>query len=174
MITEVGNARLRNPDVSATGLNPGVVKDPEAAPDLRRFEDVIARARAERDIVLLSALERTVRPVRFEPGRVEIALTETAEPDLPQRLGHALQAWTGRRWIVAVSREPTNADTVHEARRKSQAALMEEVRSDPLVRHVLDRFPGAQIVGVREREADADRPTPEPSLDAVPADTDEE
>jgi DNA polymerase-3 subunit gamma/tau len=168
MSAEVGNTRLRNSDVSEL-----LAVTAEAAPELKRFEDVIARARAERDIVLLSALERTVRPVRFEPGRVEIALTEAAEPDLPQRLGHALQAWTGRRWIVAVSRAPTTADTVHEARRKSQAALMEEVRSDPLVRHVLDRFPGAQIVGVRERDPDAERPAPEQSLDAVPADTDE-
>jgi DNA polymerase-3 subunit gamma/tau len=143
--------------------------EPEAGPQLRRFEDVIARARAERDIVLANALERTVRPVRFEPGQIEIALTEAAEPDLPQRLGQALQAWTGRRWIVAVSRAEAAAETAHEARQRSRSAMLEEVRADPLVRHVLDRFPGAEIVSVRERSAAEDEPPPpEPGPDSMP------
>ncbi len=146
--------------------------EPQAAAELRRFEDVIARARVERDIVLANALERTVRPVRFEAGRIEIALTEAAEPDLPQRLGQTLQNWTGRRWIVVVSRDPTAAETAHEARRKSRAAVMEEVRADPLVRQVLDRFPGAEIIGVRERNAAAEeeRTAPDPASDPM-ADT---
>jgi DNA polymerase-3 subunit gamma/tau len=143
--------------------------EPDAGPQLRCFEDVIARARAERDIVLANALERTVRPVRFEPGQIEIALTEAAEPDLPQRLGQALQAWTGRRWIVAVSRAEAAAETAHEARQRSRAAMLEEVRADPLVRHVLDRFPGAEIVSVRDRSAAEDEPPPpEPAPDPMP------
>jgi hypothetical protein len=31
--------------------------------------------------------------------------------------------------------------------------MLEDVRADPLVRQVLDRFPGAEIVEVRERAA---------------------
>jgi len=52
--------------------------------------------------------------------------------------------------------------------------MMEEVRADPLVREVLERFPGAEIVAVRERSqapdedmADSDA-TPDES--AGPAD----
>jgi DNA polymerase-3 subunit gamma/tau len=138
-----------------------------AAPTLDRFEDVIARARAERDIVLANALERNVRPIRFETGQIEIALTPSADAELPQRLGQVLQAWTGRRWIVVVGRDETAAETAHEVRQRTKAALMEEVRADPLVRRVLERFPGAEIVGVRERSAmeaedAAAAPDPEP------------
>jgi DNA polymerase-3 subunit gamma/tau len=142
---------------------------PEPGPRLNRFEDVIAHARAERDVVLANALERTVRPVRFEPGQIEIALTEAAEPDLPQRLGQALQAWTGRRWIVAVSREAAAAETAHEARQRSRATMLDEVRADPLVRQLLERFPGAEIVGVRERSAvEEEAPAPEAIPDVMP------
>ena len=158
-------ARLREPEPQAERL---------AAPELRSFADVIARARAERDAVLANALERNVRPVRFEAGRVEIALTEAAEADLPQRLGQALQNWTGRRWVVVVSREAT-AETAHEARLRSRASLMEEVRADPLVRQVLERFPGAEIVGVRERSAAAEDRSGGPAFDPeADAGTDEE
>src|SRR5690606_7102472 len=86
---------------------------PARAPDLRCFEDVVARARAERDRLLVFELERHVRPVRFEPGRVEIALTADAATDLPQRLGQVLGAWTGTRWMVAVTQEATAAGTLH-------------------------------------------------------------
>jgi DNA polymerase-3 subunit gamma/tau len=128
--------------------------EPQAVPkaELRSYDDVIARAREERDRLLVFELERHVRPVRFEPGRIEIALTSDAEPDLPQRLGQVLKAWTGERWMVAVSASEA-AETVHESRQKSRAALMQEVEADPLVRRVLERFPGAEIVSVRERSA---------------------
>ncbi|MBA3517860.1 MAG: DNA polymerase III subunit gamma/tau, partial [Rhizobiales bacterium] len=34
-------------------------------------------------------------------------------------------------------------------RQRGRAALMEEVRADPLVQKVLERFPGAQITDIR-------------------------
>jgi DNA polymerase III subunit gamma/tau len=120
-------------------------------PTLRSFDDVIARARAERERLLVFALERHVRPVRFEPGRIEIALTPEAERDLPQRLMAALRKWTGERWMVSVTAAPEAGDTVHEARAKDRAALIEEVSADPLVKQVMEKFPGAEIVDVRER-----------------------
>jgi DNA polymerase-3 subunit gamma/tau len=128
--------------------------EPQAAPraELHSFEDVVAKAREERDRLLVFELERHVRPVRFEPGQIEIALTPDAKPDLPQRLGQVLKGWTGERWMIAVSASEA-AETVHESRRKSRAALMQEVQADPLVRRVLERFPGAEIVSVRERSA---------------------
>jgi DNA polymerase-3 subunit gamma/tau len=131
----------------------------EPAPGLRSFADVVARARAERDRLLVFELERHIRPVRFEPGHIEIALTPDAKPDLPQRLGLILKGWTGMRWIVVVSQDVA-AETVHETRRRDRAAVLDEVRSDPLVAEVLERFPGAEIVDVRERAAPAMAPEP--------------
>jgi len=140
------------PSTTAAGLArraPEIAPEADTAPQLRSFEDVVARARAERDRVLVFQLERHVHPVRFEPGRVEIAVTGEADPGLPQRLGQALRAWTGERWLVAVSQAPA-AQTLHETRQKNRAALLDEVAADPLVRQVLDRFPGAEIVSVRD------------------------
>ena len=143
-----------------------------AAPTLQNFSDVIARARAERDRLLVFQLERHVRPVSFEPGRIEIALTAEAERDLPQRLGQALNAWTGRRWIIAITGAGVAAETAHESRQKSRASMMEEVRADPLVREVLERFPGAEIVDVRERGGGSDEMAAEDAGDAAASDED--
>ena len=45
-----------------------------AAPRLARFDDVVALARAKRDIQLIQSLEREVRLARFEPGQHRLHL----------------------------------------------------------------------------------------------------
>jgi DNA polymerase-3 subunit gamma/tau len=132
-------------------VSPAPLAATESAPTLQTFADLVARAKAERDRLLVFALERHVRPVHFEPGRIDIALTPEAERDLPQRLARALQEWTGHRWVIAISNGDSAPATVHEERQKKTASVMEDVRADPLVREVLERFPGAEIVAVRER-----------------------
>ncbi|MBZ8133812.1 DNA polymerase III subunit gamma/tau [Afifella sp. IM 167] len=126
----------------------------EAAPRLESFADIVAEARARRDIVLVSALERHVRPVKIEEGRLEVALDEEAAPDLAQRLSAALSKWTGQRWVVILSSAPAGQKTVREEKQAHQAKLLAEAQADPMVREVLERFPGAEIVAVREAAPD--------------------
>src|SRR4029450_13725482 len=61
---------------------------PQADPTmrLRRFEDVVALAGEKREIVLKAALERDVRLLRFEEGRLEIALNDGASRTLANDL----------------------------------------------------------------------------------------
>ena len=121
-----------------------------ASPSVRlaRFEDVVALARAKRDIQLQAALESDVRLVRFEAGRIEFSLTEGASPQIAQTLSRRLQEWTGERWmitLVAGSKAPTLRENA-EAREQQR---LSGVAANPLVRKVMARFPGAQIVQVR-------------------------
>jgi DNA polymerase-3 subunit gamma/tau len=113
-----------------------------------RFEDLIALANEKRDLVVRTALERDVRLVRFEDGKLEVALEAGAAATLVGELARKLSQWTGRRWMVAVSAEQ-GAPTVKAQADARKAELMQGVTADPLVQAVLNRFPGAQIVGVR-------------------------
>jgi DNA polymerase III subunit gamma/tau len=125
-----------------------------AAPQRRllRFEDVVALAQAERDVRLKSALERDVRLVSFAEGSIEFALAPGASPQLVQTLARRLQDWTGMRWIVAVSSE-SGAPSLREQAEQREEERRVGVRSDPLVRAVLETFPGAEIVSVHAPEA---------------------
>ena len=122
-------------------------------PRLRHFDDLVALAREKRDRLMVFALERHIRPVRFEPGQIEIKLTPDAEADLPHRLAEILREWTGERWIVAVS-DGDGVATVHERRQSDKQAQIEAVKSDPLVASALSQFPGAEIVAVRGQDDD--------------------
>ena len=121
---------------------------------LRRFEDVVALAGEKREIVLKRALERDVRLVRFEEGRIEFSLAEGGSRTLANDLSRALQQWTGQRWMVALSSEP-GAPTLHEQAAAAERERKEGAANHPLVQAVLSKFPGAQIVNVVERAGEA-------------------
>ena len=113
----------------------------------------MALAEARRDIGLKTALERSVHVVRFEDGHIEFRLAEGGRPSIANDLARALDAWTGRRWIVALSKE-TGAPTIEARARTALETRHQDAAAHPLVREVLSRFPGAQIVDVRDKAVD--------------------
>jgi len=127
--------------------------EPAAAPMLSvaTYPALIALAAGKRDILMKTALERDVRLVCIEDGKLEIALEPSARKTIVQDLQRKLSEWTGRRWIVVVSSE-AGAPTLSSQAEAKRSELEQGVRSDPLVQAVLTRFPGAEIVGVRRRE----------------------
>jgi len=105
--------------------------------------------------LIRSHLWSHVHLVAFEPGRIEFRTQEAAPRDLANRLGQLLGEWTGTRWVVAVS-QAEGAPTLAEAAARRDSVLRNEVAAHPLVRAVLDTFPGATIAAVRERFAAAE------------------
>jgi DNA polymerase-3 subunit gamma/tau len=131
--------------------NPPPVAATVAPLAVNRFEDLIALAGQKRDLGIKLALERDVRLVRCEDGRLEITLEPSAGKTLVNDLARKLSKWTHRQWMVVVSAEPGQA-TLKSQNDARQAELKSGVRSDPLVQAVLARFPGAEIVDVRKGE----------------------
>ncbi|HLL26696.1 MAG TPA: DNA polymerase III subunit gamma/tau [Xanthobacteraceae bacterium] len=136
------------------------------APKLASLEDIAALAVQRRDLKVKHAIENLVRLVRIQEGRLEIALVAGAPAGITSELSTKLTEWTGRRWFVALSDEE-GAPTLAERVAAERDARAHDVRSDPLVKAVLDRFPGAEIVDVRRREdaASAAAEIEEPSVD---------
>ncbi len=132
--------------------DPAPLDEPAARGDATRavksFADLIALAAEKRDLAMKSALERDVRLVRFEDGRLELALEASARKALAGELSKKLGDWTGRRRMVAVSTEAGMPSLYTQAETR-KAELKDGVRDDPLVQAVLARFPGAEIVDVR-------------------------
>ncbi len=130
---------------------------------LANFEELVALAAEKRDLGLKSALERDVRLVRFEDGRLEIGLEASAPKALTGELSKKLADWTGRRWMVIVSAE-RGIPSLYTQAQTRKAELKDGARADPLVQAVLTRFPGAEIVDVRPQ------PGAPAALDEMPFD----
>jgi DNA polymerase III subunit gamma/tau len=140
---------------------PAPLAAPESPPNSERdplpqsFAEVVALFDRRREGLLRSHLSSHVHLVAFEPGRIEFRPADGAPRDLANRLGQLLGEWTGRRWIVAVS-QAAGAPTLAEEEARRASSLRNEVTAHPLVRAVLETFPGATIEAVRERFATAE------------------
>jgi DNA polymerase-3 subunit gamma/tau len=121
---------------------------PQPGLALATFAEVVALATEKRDILLKNALERDVRLVRFDDGRLDIALTSSAAPTLAGEIQKKLTDWTGRRWMVSLSREE-GEQTIRERQLAEQADRERGVRAHPAVQAIMARFPGAEIIAVR-------------------------
>jgi DNA polymerase-3 subunit gamma/tau len=147
---------------SSAAASPRLAEEPMAGeteraaptPTINSFADLIALAAERRDVQAKLALQNDVRLVRCEDGQLEIALEANAPKTLVHELQRKISAWTGKRWIVVVSKE-AGAPTLRAQADARQAEVERGVQSDPLVQAVLNRFPGARIVGVTQNTPDA-------------------
>ena len=147
---------------------PLVVETTPAVP-VKSLEDIAALADANRDMLFKTQFKSCIRLVRIDPGRLDVSLTANAPKSLVTDLSARLEKWTGRRWMVSVSREEGGQTLAELESAKRDSAIM-DARNDPAVAAILSRFPGAKIIDVRipnapEAEAgDADL-SPEPAAD---------
>ena len=136
-----------------------------AAPEpraLSSFKDILALAGEKRDIKLKGDLERLVRPIRVSPGQFELALEPSAPPGLPGEIARKLEAWTGARWMVLVARGGGEKPLAAQAR-DSRDTAFRKAREHPDIQAALKRFPGAEILNVKEPETQNERGNDEES-----------
>jgi DNA polymerase-3 subunit gamma/tau len=122
---------------------------PEGAPtaSIRSLEDIVALCEPRSELRV--NLEHNVHLVHLEPGRIEIRPTARAPRTLANDLQAKLRAATGERWTVSIASQG-GAPTLAEQKQLAKTARFEAVAQEPMVRAVLDRFPGAEIVAVRD------------------------
>lgn len=151
-----GAPRAALASVQAVAAPQAVAVDRVAEPTVVRpqpqaFADLVELAREKRDLLVKHALETDMKAVRFEPGRIEVALQPTANPAIVTTLAARLKDWTGRPWLVTITREEVAAPTLREQRDAEEAAVRNEALEDPMVKAVMEHFPGARLVDVRSR-----------------------
>jgi DNA polymerase III subunit gamma/tau len=139
---------------------------PETGPAIRTLADILALADANRDMAFKIMVKQTVRPVRIEPGRLEVSFADGAPATLATDISNRLSKWTGRKWFVTVSRE-TGGRTLAEMEAEKREGALSDARADPAVAEILARFPGAKVIDVRIPDA-----TEEAAAAADPAGTD--
>jgi DNA polymerase-3 subunit gamma/tau len=163
--------------VEATSAPAAFVAPPQPAAEvqqvpLKSLADIVALADAQRDIAFKVLVKRCIRPVRIEPGRVDVSLTDDAPKMLLNELTTKLRAWTGRSWLVSLSKEEGGQTLAEMESTKRENAFL-DAKSDPTVAAILARFPGAKIIDVRIPDApEADAAEAEVPVEP-PADDDE-
>ncbi|CDM55807.1 MULTISPECIES: DNA polymerase III subunit gamma/tau [Rhizobium] len=147
-----------NPDPHYVPVGRVETKPTEAPKPLvpvNSIADLANLAGDKRDAKIKALVRNFVRPVRIEPGRLDVTLTEGAPGTLLNELAVKLKDWTGIHWIVSLSREQ-GQPTIVEAEASAKAQQVSDARQDPDVAAILAQFPGAKIIDVRVRAPEPD------------------
>ncbi|MGV1794670.1 DNA polymerase III subunit gamma/tau [Rhizobium sp. A37_96] len=126
------------------------VEAPKPLVPINSMADIAELASQKRDPKLKALVRAFVRPVKLEPGRLDVSLTPGAPGTLLNELAGKLREWTGIHWIVSLSREE-GQPTLVEAEANAQKQRVADARQDPDVAAILAQFPGAKIIDVRVR-----------------------
>ncbi len=124
-----------------------------AAPRLAGFRDVATLLAERREALLHAHLLHSVHLVRFAPPVIEIRPQPAAPRDFAPRLAAFLHEATGTRWTIALS-SATGEPTLAEQGNAADAGRRAAAADHPLVRAILDAFPGARIETVHDATAD--------------------
>ena len=137
---------------------------------VRSMTELANLAEANREMAFKVLIRRAVRPVRIEPGHMEVSLTNDAPRTFLNDLTVKLKAWTGRHWLVSLSKEE-GGPTLAEIEATKREVALTDAKADPTVAAILARFPGAKIIDVRlpttpeAVDADTDaEPLPDPGI----------
>jgi len=148
-------AMLRPVETRHSAPQPAPSREPQPDVAIEGLSDLAALAAQHRDIKMKALIRKYLRPVKIEPGRLEIGLHENAPKSLIGELDGRLKAWTGRRWVIAISREE-GGRTLEEIDEANRAELVSDASQDPDVAAILAQYPGARIRDVRIRSDDPD------------------
>ena len=118
---------------------------------IKSFADIVALAAEKRDIKFKLELEKYIRPISVSDGKIELALETGADNGLANEMSRKLEAWTGRRWIIAVSKAGGEA-TQAQKQKDAKDSAFKWARAQADVQAVLKAFPGAEILNVSDIE----------------------
>ena len=137
---------------ASTQPAPQAAAGPRPRPDTLRA--IAALAEERRQPVLSAWLRTEVRPVRVTAGTVEIDCGRAPDGRMLDLLRDRLEEWTGERWMIALT-DRGGEPTLDEQDRAAQEAADRAAADHPLVRRVLDAFPGAEVRAVHRPERHA-------------------
>ena len=143
--------------ISASAVAHASAPDPAVAatapPRIANFRDVAQLVAERREAMLHAHLLHSTHLVRFAPPVIEIRPQPGAPRDLAAKLAALLTEATGTRWTIALSSAP-GEPTLAEQGNAADSARRQAAADHPLVRAILDAFPGARIDAVHDSTAD--------------------
>ena len=115
------------------------------------FDNLISLCLKHKEMQLKYDLEKNVSLVKFSNGQIECSFNENIDKNFIKNLSTKLFDWTGKRWIITLSKEkgqPTHQEIKLE---KKQTQLDEAIKTN-VYKKMLEAFSDAKLITVEENE----------------------
>ena len=119
--------------------------------EITSFQDLINLANKEKEIELKYDLERNVKLVSFNRGKIDISFNEKLNKNFIKNLTEKLLSWTGERWIISLSKN-SNAKSIYEKNQEDKNNMIEEFKKSKVAQDIQKAFPDAKLVDLTEDE----------------------
>ena len=119
--------------------------------EVTSFQDLINLANKEKEIELKYDLERNVKLVSFNRGKIDISFNEKLNKNFIKNLTEKLLSWTGERWIISLSKN-SNAKSIYEKNQEDKNNMIEEFKKSKFAQDIQKAFPDAKLIDLTEEE----------------------
>ena len=119
--------------------------------EITSFQDLINLANKEKEIELKYDLERNVKLVSFNRGKIDISFNEKLNKNFIKNLTEKLLSWTGERWIISLSKN-NNAKSVYEKNIEDKNKIIVEFKKSKFAQDIQKAFPDAKLIDLTELE----------------------
>ena len=106
---------------------------------------------SEKEIELKYDLERNVKLVSFNRGKIDISFNEKLNKNFIKNLTEKLLSWTGERWIISLSKN-SNAKSIYEKTLEDKDNIIEEFKKSKVAQNMQKAFPDAKLIDLTEEE----------------------
>tara|TARA_B100002052_G_C15824597_1_gene572258 strand:- start:27 stop:1406 length:1380 start_codon:yes stop_codon:yes gene_type:complete len=119
--------------------------------EITNFGDLINLANKEKEIELKYDLERNVKLVSFNKGKIDISFNDKLNQNFIKNLTEKLLKWTGERWIISLSRN-ADAKSLFEKNLESKNTQLEDFKNSSIAREIESAFPDAELIDIKEED----------------------
>ena len=115
------------------------------------FQSLIDKANVEKEIELKYDLERNVKLVSFNTGKINISFNEKLNKNFIKTLTEKLLQWTGERWIITLSKN-NEVKSIYEKNIENQNNQIEEFKKNKIASDIKKAFPDAKLIEIEDKE----------------------
>ena len=110
---------------------------------------MITKADKDKEIELKYDLERNVKLVSFNWGKIDISFNDKLNKNFIKTLTEKLLQWTGERWIISLSKN-NQAKSIYEKNLESQNIEIKNFKENKVAKEIEAAFPDAKLISVKK------------------------
>jgi DNA polymerase-3 subunit gamma/tau len=115
------------------------------------FDNLISLCLKHKEMQLKYDLEKNVSLVKFLNGQIEFSFNENIDKNFIKNLSKKLFVWTGKRWIITLSKEK-GQPTYREIKLGKKQTQLDEAINTNAYKKMLEAFSDAKLITVEENK----------------------
>ena len=134
-----------------------ILKEPENKNEIKvqikNFEQLLQIVNEKKEVELKYDLERNLKLVSFNNGKIEIGFNEKLNKNFIKTLTEKLHLWTGDRWIISLSKKQGDK-TLMEKNKENKESMIKNFNQSNLAKDFFSFFPDAKLTEIDEDDND--------------------